>query len=226
MPLKAIIFDLDNTLMDFLKMKKEGSRAAAGAMVDAGLRMDKEAAADELYKLYLELGIDGESTFQEFLKRKLGEIDEKILSAAINAYLEEKVKHMVPYPNAIEMLKKLKNNYLLAILTDAPRKKALQRLELMGIKDFFDAIITHEDSGEKKPHELPFRKTLEILKAKPSEALMVGDSLARDIAGAKKLGMKTVFAKYGQFPTARKSDEKPDFVISDIGELPEIIKNL
>ena len=57
--------------------------------------------------------------------------------------------------------------------------------------------MTFEDTGERKPHEAPFRRALELLQVEPGEALMIGDWAERDVVGAAKVGMKTVFARYG-----------------------------
>ena len=90
----------------------------------------------------------------------------------------------------------------------------------MRIDDFFDVVVGLEDTGRAKPSRMPFRAALRELKVKPSECLMVGDRPDRDMKGAKQLGMKTCFAKYGY---EGKSKVKSDFVIDDVSGLVEIV---
>lgn len=193
--IKAILFDLDNTLIDFMKMKKMCIEAATSAMISAGLKADKKKMEKELFELYKKYGIEYEYIFQKFLKTR-GKIDFKVLANAIVAYRKVRAGFLEPYPGVERTLLKLKEKGLkLGIVSDAPELKAWIRLASMKIEDFFDVVVC---SGKHlKPSSLPFKKALEQLKAEANETLMVGDIPERDIQGAKKLGMKTCFAKYG-----------------------------
>ena len=85
----------------------------------------------------------------------------------------------------------------------------------------FDAVVTFNDTGERKPHPAPFKAILNKLNVKPEETLMIGDWAERDILGAKNAGMKTAFAKYGD--TFNTQDHGADFELNDISELVGII---
>jgi len=61
--IKAILFDLDNTLIDFMKMKHECCKVAIDAMIKAGLKVEKKKALQILYKLYDEYGIEYQLNF-------------------------------------------------------------------------------------------------------------------------------------------------------------------
>jgi putative hydrolase of the HAD superfamily len=223
--IKAIIFDLDNTLIDFLKWKKMAVSGAITAMRDAGLKISQRKAEKILYELYGKYGIEYQKIFQVFLKEVLGKVDYKILASAIVGY--RKVQHgvMSAYPKVKSTLIKLKEKGIkLAILTDAPRLRAWLRLAETGLVDFFDYIITYEDSKFKKPHKKPFQLMLRKLKLKPGEILMVGDSLDKDIQGAKSLGIKTCYSKYGEVSKKITKNIKPDFTIKAIEELLEIVE--
>ncbi len=193
--IKAVLFDLDNTLIDFVKMKRMCIEAASSAMADSGLKMSREEIEKELYKVYDKYGIEYERVFQKFLKTK-GTIDYKILASAIIAYRKVKASFLEPYPGVEKTLLKLREKGLkLGIVTDAPKLNAWMRLVSLGIDKYFDVVIC---SGKnKKPNSLPFRKALKSLKVKAEDSLMVGDWPERDVQGAKKIGMKTCFAKYG-----------------------------
>lgn len=196
--LKGIIFDVDNTLVDYMTMKSMASDAAISAMIGAGLEINKSTAREILFDLYGTYGIEDHTIFQKFLLKVTGEIDYKVLSKAIVAYRRMREGFMTPYPFVEETLMKLKYLDLkLAVLSDAPKLKCWMRLAYMNITEYFDAVITFDDTQTHKPAPLPFEMALLRLNLRPDEVLMVGDNRERDVLGAKKLGIKTVHAEYG-----------------------------
>ncbi|MBS3126110.1 TIGR02253 family HAD-type hydrolase [Candidatus Woesearchaeota archaeon] len=218
----SILFDLDNTLIDFWKMKKMTCDAAVSSMIDAGLKVDKEKALKELFAIFEKHGFEDSTVFQKFLIKKIGRVDYRILAHGVVAYRKVRIGFLEPYPHVVSTLLALKKKKLkLAIVTDAPKLKAWMRLASMKIGDYFDAVVTFEDTKKLKPSAMPFEAALRQLKANPRHCLMVGDWPERDIKGAKKLGMKTCFARYGN-PNVRKSGA--DYEINDIQELLKIVK--
>ena len=219
--IKAVIFDLDNTLIDFMSMKKASCDAAINAMIGAGLNIEREKALKILFELYGEYTYEEKTIFQKFLKEVTGRINYRILANGIVAYRKARSGFLDPYPGTDYVLLKLKDKGIkLGILTDAPRLKAWVRLASMKLSNFFDVVVTLEDTKKEKPAEEPFKVILQKLRLKPEECLMVGDRPERDIKGAKRLGIKTCFAKYGN--PAKKA--KADYVIDDIRELLKIVK--
>ncbi|MBI4453324.1 HAD-IA family hydrolase [Candidatus Woesearchaeota archaeon] len=195
--IKAITFDLDNTLIDFINFKKKATAAAIDAMIKAGFKGNRKKFRKELFDFYLSHGIESDDVFSKFLKN-YNNYSERILAAGINSYLKTKYSLLKPYPKVKSTLKELKKKgIMLAIVTDAPRLKAYMRLDEMGIAGIFDVVVGKEDTLRQKPSTLPFRKALKLLKVDSSEAMHVGDWPERDILGAKRVGMKTCFARYG-----------------------------
>ena len=96
--IRAILFDLDNTLIDFIQMKEESCRASVKAMVALGLRMKEGQAFELLMRTYFDVGIESNIAFSEFLK-SIDQFDHKILASGINTYLKTKNKFLKPYPN-------------------------------------------------------------------------------------------------------------------------------
>jgi len=220
--IKTIIFDLDNTLIDFWKMKEEAARSAIRAMIKVGLKADEADAYRKFMITYKRVGIESQNAFQEFLKSEVGRIDEKMLAAAINAYLKTKDSFMKPYPSVKPTLHDLKKRKIkLAIVTDAPKVKAYQRLLAMNIEKYFDFVIGFEDTEKRKKTEIPLKAAIEKLKLNPNEIMVVGDSIKRDIIPARKLDMISVFAKYGSSEKVEKI--KPDFEINDFSDILKIV---
>ena len=227
MRFKAVLFDLDNTLIDFMRMKRICTEEAVSGMIAAGLPMGKEKAVKILFRMYKEYGIEDQTIFQKFLLKTQGKIDYKILAEGINCYRRVKSSFTEPYPKVISTLLALKLKGLkLGVVSDAPRLQAWLRLAGMGLTEFFDFVITKDDvKGKLKPHEMPFKAALEKLKVPPGQILFVGDNPERDIAGANRAGMVSVLAKYEYQPTqAKKAGEKARHEILDVAELLKIVR--
>jgi len=225
--IKAIFFDLDNTLIDFKKMKESSCMAAAQAMADAGLEMDVDEAYAKLMEVYLDIGIESDEAFTKFLE-SVGQFDHKILAAAINAYLKEKDGFIKSYDNVDAVLDGLKKKgIMLAVVTDAPKTKAFQRLYAMEITNYFEFVVGFEDTGEFKDSGLPLKLALEKITEivpgiRSEEIMMVGDSLTRDVESAQKIGFVAVHAKYGH-AWEEESDAKPDHSLDDISDILKIV---
>jgi len=224
--LKAILFDLDQTLIDFMLMKKKSCEAAINVMIKAGLKLNKSKAMKILFELYDEFGIEDHKIFQKFLVRVNGNVDWKILSYGVVAYRKARQDYLKPCPGTKKTLAKLEKKYKLALVSDAPKIKVWLRLASIDIVEYFDVVITFDDTYSLKHQFFPYEMALKALKVKPEECLMVGDNPERDITGAKKLGMKTCLATYSYLwskDTAKKA--KPDFTIKKIEELLKVVEN-
>ena len=223
--IKAIIFDLDNTLVDFMKMKEMSIEAAVEGMIDAGLPLKKEQAKKRIYEIYEEKGIEYQNVFDEFLQESFGTIDYKLMSAGIVSYRRAREAALVLYPHVnYTLVELLKRGFKLAVITDAPRREAWLRLCYLNLHQVFDYVLTFEDTGQLKPDAAPFRRALELLRMKPEEALMVGDWPERDMVGASKVGIRTVFARYGD--TFGVEDPGADYIVDDIIELLPLVEKL
>lgn len=221
--IKAVLFDLDNTLIDFMRVKRSSVNAAIDAMLAAGVKVKKRKAEKILYALYKEYGIEHQQIFQKFLRAVIGKLDYKILAEGIVAYRKMQAGILQPYSDVIPTLRKLRQQRLkLAVVSDAPRLRAWLRLVEMGIQNKFDAVVCHEDTGSYKHTGLPFKRALKLLKLKPEQCVMVGDWPERDIVGAKKLGIRTIFARYGTTKKIKKSGA--DFEVDSIKCVVEVVK--
>lgn len=221
--IKAVIFDIDNTLTDFMKMKRAAVDAAVEGMMDAGLPGSKEALVTEVFDVYWKEGIEDQKIFDKILKAKLGRIDYKILAGGILAYRRSKNGTMTLYPRVNQTLIDLmKMGIKSTVISDAPKMEVWLRIVSLGLHHYFDDIIASEDFGVKKPDPKPYRRALEVLGTKPEETLMVGDWPDRDIKGAKGVGMRTAWAKYGD--TFGTKESGAEFELNDIYEVVGIIK--
>ncbi|MAQ72515.1 MAG: hypothetical protein CMG20_02990 [Candidatus Marinimicrobia bacterium] len=223
--IKAVIFDLDNTLLDFVKMKKEAVMSAISSMKEAGLDLDIDGSYKEIMDIYEADGWENQVVFDKFLKNKIGYVDNKYLAAGIVAYRRAKEANLKAYPNVQKTLNHLlKSGIKLAIVSDAPSREAWMRIYYLNLHHSFDTVITFDDSGEKKPSPAPFKLALEKLDLSKDEVLMVGDWPERDMVGANSMGIKTIFAKYGDSFGVKNSGANWD--IEDISEVVNIIDEI
>lgn len=223
--IRAVIFDLDNTLVDFMAMKEAAVEAAVLAMIDAGLKISHQEAKKKIYKVYDEEGIEDQRVFDKFLTKEFGGIDYKIHAAGIIGYRRAREAALVLYPHVrLTLMELVKQGLKLAVVTDAPRLQAWLRLCQLNLHHMFHVVITFEDTEKRKPDPAPFKKALQELDVSPNEAIMVGDWAERDIAGAQLLGIITVFAQYGDKFDTKNSGA--DHEINDVLELLEIVEKL
>ncbi|PLX27570.1 MAG: hypothetical protein C0600_10235 [Ignavibacteria bacterium] len=223
--INAVIFDLDNTLVDFMLMKRNAVNAGIRAMIDAGLKHSFEEVDSVVDRVYKEQGIEYQRVFNQVLTELTGEDDHKILAAGIIGYRKAREANLVPYPHVHMTLFTLARMGLkLAVVSDAPKLEAWLRLCSLNLHHIFDVVVTFEDTGERKPSPMPFQRALGLLGVQPEEALMIGDWEERDILGARNIGMYTAFARYGD--TFNTGDTSADYDLRSIRDLVEIIRNM
>lgn len=204
MRLRAVVLDLDDTLLDFLRMKRLASDAAGRAMVRAGadFPFSADEAGDILFGDYRG-DLEGDRVFETFLRRNHQQklrLDQhavdRITAAAVNAYLEAKRLHTRPHPGVQRtMLELARRGLRMGVVTQAPRFKAYQRLDLAGLTDFLDFVLTSEDEPVAVEQ---FRDALELLQTKPQETLAVGAWGVEVVHAVKNLGMPVAWAAYGK----------------------------
>ena len=188
--IKAVLFDLDNTLVDFMRMKEACCEAAIHAMIEAGLPLDKERARKKLFKMYERAGIENQEIFEKFLKATVGKVDYRMLAAGIAAYRRVKAGHIVPYPHVRETLVRLKEQGLrLGIVSDAPKLQAWLRLAEMNLVEFFDVVVALEDTGSKKPS----KRTTSIRSATTVASAALSPSQYRSRVIRQKPPLRMVF---------------------------------
>lgn len=212
MNLKAVLFDLDGTLVDtnidFLFMRSEILRLAeeSGVYDNSLQKMDLLGAIDCTVDKLKELGKTNES--EDFYKeayRVLREIEMEHAAAALE----------IPEANSLlDTLIKL--NIRTCIVTRNCRDASLLSMEVTGIK--VDAMITREDTKTHKPLPEPVLAALKLINAKPAEAIMVGDH-QMDILSAQRAGCRAIGFLREDRPDSFFDSVKPNAVITSLGEL-------
>ncbi|MBL7013796.1 MAG: HAD-IIIA family hydrolase [Candidatus Marinimicrobia bacterium] len=223
--IQGVVFDLDNTLLDFMKMKEFAVKSAIKGMIEAGMILDEEKSYDDIIDIYNEFGWENQKVFNVFLEQTIGKVDNKFLAAGIVAYRRAREANLMVYPNVNRTLMALaKRGIKLAVVSDAPSREAWMRIYYLNLYHFFDVVVTFDDSGERKPSSKPFELALSSMDIKAEKTIMIGDWPERDVVGAQQIGMKTAFAKYGD--TFGTKISGADWDLNDIYELVSIIDKL
>ena len=223
--IKAVVFDLDNTLVDFMAMKAQAIDAAIHAMRDAGLGLPAEEIRKRIDAIYAERGIEFQSVFDQLLYDEFSKVDYKILASGIIAYRRAREAALVLYPHVtLTLVELMKMNLKLAVVSDAPSREAWLRLCYLDLHHLFDAVVTFDDTKMRKPNREPFVEALKRLGVLAEEALMIGDWAERDVVGAAQVGMKTIFARYGD--TFGTVVSHADYEVDDISQVIDIVKQL
>jgi 2-haloacid dehalogenase len=227
--LEIILFDADRTLFDY-------DKAENAALKDTFFHFKFDYKADIHLALYREIneglwrkvekgeitpGELSDERFRRMFNKRLSEFDIKEFS---RLYLINLSKKSFLIHGAEEICRSLSERFRLAIVTNGYRKVQLGRMEGSAIKPFIEKIIVSEDVGYNKPHPGIFQYTFDALCHNDKDTvLMVGDSLASDIAGGIRFGIKTCW-----YNPDRKSvipGLEPDYEITDLRELqtlPEV----
>ena len=220
--IKGVVFDLDNTLLDFMKMKEFAVKAAIKGMIEAGLIVNEDESYIEINSIYEEFGWENQKVFDVFLEKSIGHVDNKFLAAGIVAYRRAREANLMAYPNVNKTLLALsKSGIKLGVVSDAPSREAWMRIYYLNLYHYFDVVITFDDSGERKPSPIPFQLALDGMGLRPEETIMIGDWPERDVVGAQQIGMKTAFARYGD--TFGTVNSGADWDLNDIYQLVGII---
>ena len=220
--IKGVVFDLDNTLLDFMKMKEFAVKAAIKGMIEAGLKVNEDKSYIEINSIYEEFGWENQKVFDVFLEKSIGHVDNKFLAAGIVAYRRAREANLMAYPNVNKTLMALsKSGIKLGVVSDAPSREAWMRIYYLNLYHYFDVVITYDDSGERKPSPVPFQLALDGMGLRPEETIMIGDWPERDVVGAQQIGMKTAFARYGD--TFGTVNSGADWDLNDIYQLVGII---
>jgi len=222
--IKAILFDLDDTLYDCYGLLVEAARRrAARAMVQAGLPCTEE----EAYQKQLELAEQHGPRFNVFdAMAEVHHMPASLAQAAYAAYNSDEVGDIQPFPDVPPTLSELRSQgYRLLLYSSGVHARQQKKIMALGIRDWFDEIsINDVETGEHRDD--CFLDLLTRHHLKPDEVICVGDRIQSEIKTANSLGMTTVQMLHGRFKNVvPKSDlEEPDYKISRVSELHAILR--
>lgn len=214
--MKAVFFDIDNTLYDSATLSAMARRNSVLAMIDAGLQVPEEQALRDLQEVIEAHGPNHPRHYDELLK-VYGMDEPRIIAAGVVAYEHTKIAYLKPFPGVVPTLMELKRRYRLGVISNGLRIKQWEKLVGLRLHHFFDVVVTSEECGCEKPAPGIFEAALRALDVRPSEALMVGDRYDSDVVGARNAGMHALWFK-------REGEPKASNEIKGFSEILDWIK--
>lgn len=229
--LRGVYFDLGGTLADIDVPNLETLRAIADRyeirsplegmhrdlMAYLGPHLEKQVAS------YVPMRTLLDGWFVELLATLGHEATGEERRWFHTTYLETHRKGLVPYKDAADALRDVRQLGLhVGLISDVDLDYLAMALDALGIADRFDSLTTSEDVGVGKPNPDIFRAALRKARLEPDEAAYVGDSLRRDVGGARAAGMLAILVD----PKCRNDDSPADVVVRSVAELPRILEEL
>jgi putative hydrolase of the HAD superfamily len=260
MPVRAVLFDLDDTVIVDEAVSREAFEAVARHARDKHGAEEARFARDaaEQAKILWEagpchtfcryLGIsafeclwgrfegDGELTqlrkwafafreqvFDHALRQQMIESSEGSRDLAEAFGCERRLLQRL-MPDALEVLTRLSSRYALGLLTNGAPDLQREKIVASGTESLFNQIVISGVYGIGKPHREIFLHLTDRLGVSPAEAAMVGNSLERDICGARNSGIISIWLKVTG--SEEHSPVDPDFTISGLSELPDLLERI
>lgn len=232
MKVTAILFDVGDTLHDLTNYTSIARKILIEKLVDQGVPIVDVNKSQKLFeeiirrhakphtdRFFLEVDF-----FEKLFEEMDAKVDARLLNFALVIYRGILRSFITPSAVVISTLSTLKGKaYKLGVVTDGSIDSTYEILMRLGITEFFDVIVVSEEVGIEKPNPKIFQEALIRLNARPSETMIVGDSLERDIKGGKQLGMVTVLIQRYQLRKNRETKVEPDYRIQRFDELLEIL---
>jgi putative hydrolase of the HAD superfamily len=229
---RAIIFDLDDTITDFLS-------AADAAFVSAFSDIAEEhgVAVSDLHARYMELfeefytlHLEGVVTLEEFRVYRFSRAFELVGLPIDDSFLDLTVDFLYYYdheletfPGALEVLRDLDERYPLGIITNGPTDAQWRKINKFALSEIFEVILVSGQLGIAKPDPRIFDVALEGLRVGPENAIMVGNSLEHDHQGAMNAGIRFVWANHRNRELPEGWPE-PDHIIGSFAELRDLLE--
>jgi len=245
MLIRAVIFDLGNTLMYpvapdlWPEVIQRGNQALMDYLCKLNILTDcdhvKFQFNQRLHQYYdaRDKQMIETSTFL-VLKELLAEkgytnVSDSIIRDSLDAHYAVTQKNWQLEDDAIDCLTTLQEqNYRLGLVSNAgDHRDVLQLVEKFNLTPYFEFILTSAGCGYRKPHPRIFELALEMINAPAGEIAMVGDTLNADIMGANQMGMYSIWiTRRTETPPDDTIPVIPEAIIKSLGELPVLLRDL
>ena len=241
---KAIFFDLDDTLCGYWLASKAGLRATfeknpvpgktTEEMIHAWGETFREYSPElkektKLYHEYLTSGTVTRTHQMQLTLLALGIDDMELAKTLGDSYMFERDRNLKLFPDAIEVLEALHGKYPLGLITNGPADIQNQEVDTLGIRHYMDNIFIEGELRIGKPNQIVFDQAAESVQLMADQILMVGNSFGHDIIPAIEYGWVSawirrdtdvpVSSRSGKPEPIDLSKPQPDIIISHLTEL-------
>ncbi len=233
MAIKAILFDLDDTLYPYGPVHKKALKASwhtLRSIVPMTYKRFVQLYRSSREEIHRELAGTASAHnrtlyFQRMMEKAEGTIEPSLILKLDEVYWQTSLREMQLRPGVVDFLKYCrKNGIKTAVVSDLTTHIQLRKLMRLRISRYIDVLVTSEEAGSEKPHSIMFLLALNKLGVAPEDALMVGDNTVADIEGANFVRIRTVLLSKDLKQERIKEDyRKPDYRIRKIAELYDVM---
>jgi putative hydrolase of the HAD superfamily len=229
---KAVLFDLDDTLLDYSCQTEECWRQSAEAVaVLAGADLGRlvEALAEsrrwfwgdpDRHRRERTDMLGAWRKIAEEALARAGAPDAAVAAGLAEDFAARRRAAWRLFPETLDVLRQLRGRQVrLALVTNGDQRHQRDKIERHGLAVFFDAILIEGELGVGKPEPIVYQRALVALGADPAEASMVGDHLEWDVAAPQRLGVRGVWIDREARGLPTDSATAPDRIIRDLREL-------
>ena len=232
--IKAICFDLDDTLFDY-RGYMSGCETYLCRITGAYLGIPLQRCISAFQRVKKDLYrsrpldpsvFDWNTRMSRLISALGGNIDPDVFETLFEDFWTRFLSQITPYPDVLDTLVYLRNEgKTTAIISNGIRTQQEDKVVRLGISNLVDHQFYSEDVGKNKPAPAIFRKALKNLGVRPEEALMVGDLCYVDIKGARDVGLHTCWYRAGAYANLlpKHPGEEPEFTITELSKLKSII---
>ncbi len=225
MTIKAILFDLDDTLYEEKQFVKSGFKEVT-KFINNKFNIDEKI----FYKISTDVfneGIRG-NIFDIVLGRFNINFDDNTISSMVKIYREHNPKIKLD-KDIRSLLIKLRGIYSLGIITDGYYEVQKKKVQVLKLEELFDSIIYTDRYGREfwKPNLFGYELALKDLQISPEETVYIGDNPYKDFIGAKKVGISTVrvLFKGREYSKVRLDKEyEADYEVEKLNEIMNLLK--
>ena len=231
--LRALFFDIDDTLYSTTEFTLAARRAGIRAMIQFGLKMDEEALLKELLEIVDEFSSNDPLHFNKLLRRippqLMDGLNPNVLVACgIVAYQDVKYRELHPYEDVVEVMRLLskQQGLKMGVISSGRPDKQYEKIVRMGLHKMLDplAVFVAEEIGFSKTNARLYSRIAETLELKPGDCMMVGDRHDHDIDPAHQAGFKTVLNLRSGKHRDKAGQFAPDYQIHNFWDLMDILK--
>jgi putative hydrolase of the HAD superfamily len=218
MNFSGFLTDLDNTLYDFSYAMEEGCKAV--------IRECGTGDYQELIRAFLfsSHGVESHQVIVDYLRNQ-NLTDHSLIDLSCQVFEKTKKKSIVPYPGVVESISRIHHaGIMIGGVTNALLVHARDRIDFIGLREYFDVLITPDMVGIRKPNPQIYLFAADTIRFPCSKICVLGDNLVNDIGPAQTLGMYGVHARYGnRLPPEFSDGIIPDKVIDSFPEIESIL---
>lgn len=230
---KAILFDMDDTLIEFASSAGPCWKAVCGRFAPEcdGVTSERLLAALDAYRTWYwsdperhRIGrLNMAAARREVIAgafRNLGLDRPALIDPMADAFAEKRAEALRLFPEAIDVLRDLRSlSIRLALITNGERGEQRAKIDRFGLAPYFDHIQVEGAFGAGKPDERVYRHALDQIAVRPADAWMVGDNLEWDVWGAQQTGVRGIWRDVAGTGLPPTSPVQPDRIIRSLTEL-------